>query len=343
MTILIVGGGKMGLSHFAIANRIVGPGNAVVCDAGWMIRQIYKRLNVMTFSSIEKSISSGLQIDGVVIATPTHSHFSVAKTFLDRAVPCFIEKPLTLSSTLSQQLVDMAQLRHVYAQVGFVLRYVATFVKLREVLASGHFGNIRRYRARMSGNVITKPSSDSWRTNFDSGGGCLNEYGPHLIDLCRFVFGNVSHLNDAQMGHIHSANADDWVDFAWTHTSGVAGEVKLNWCDTTKRKSVIDFEVELDKAIIKADNSAFHITLEEGAVTPDALRSELFKPLLPPNVSFYLRGEEYTLQLEDFIGNCMNANHRVDREFGLDLSATLRDGLEVDRLIETIADKVGLR
>lgn len=343
MTILIVGGGKMGLSHFAIANHITGAGNVAVCDAGWIVRQLFKRFGVRTFSSIEKALQSGLNIKGVIIATPTSSHYSIAKNLLEKSIPCFIEKPLTLSSTNSQELLDLACYRGVKAQVGFVLRYVSSFVKLRTWVASGQLGTVKRYIARMNGNVVTKSDTKSWRTNYSMGGGCLNEYGPHLIDLCRFLFGDVADVGEAKKGHLHSILADDSVDFCWTHSSGIAGDVTLNWCDTSKRKSVIDIEVEFDQVTLRADNSAFHVAFAENCVLSDQVRAELASPLIPPKVSYYLRGEEYSLQLEDFIGTCLGSNLRADKEFAIDVAATLHDGLQVDRLIEVIAGKVGLR
>lgn len=343
MTILIVGGGKMGLSHFAIANHIAGAGNVAVCDAGWIVRQLFKRFKVRTFSSIENALQSGLNIQGVIIATPTGSHYSIAKSLLEQSIPCFIEKPLTLSAAKSQELLDLANSQRVVSQVGFVLRYVSSFVKLRTWVASGQLGPVKKYVARMSGSVVTKPDTTSWRTNYSMGGGCLNEYGPHLIDLCRFIFGDIAQVGEAKKEHVHSTLADDSVEFRWTHSSGVAGDVSLNWCDTSKRKSVIDFEVEFDQVTLRADNSAFHVTFTENCFLTDQVKAELVTTLIPPKVSYYLRGEEYSLQLEDFIGACLGNNLRADQEFAIDVAANLHDGLEVDRLIEMIAGKVGLR
>lgn len=333
----------MGLSHFAIANRIAGHGNVAVCDAGWLVRQLFKKFHVRTFSSIEQVFRSDLKVKGVVIATPTGSHYPIAKTFLERSIPCFVEKPLTLSEDKSQVLMDLANTQHVYAQVGFVLRYVGTFALLRKWVASGKLGAVHRYIAKMNGNVITKPDSKSWRTNYSMGGGCLNEYGPHLIDLCRYIFGEVQNIGNASKSHVHSTLADDQVEFVWSHNTGVEGTVHLNWCDTSKRKSVIFFEVEFENVILKVDNSAFHVSFKSNCDLPNEIQKELNQILMPTKVSYYLRGEEYTLQLEDFIGTCLKTNLRVDDELESNIAASLHDGLQVDKLINSIAMKVGLQ
>jgi len=343
VTILIVGGGKMGLSHLAIAGRIAGPANVAVCEANRVIRFLYNRLNVRTYPSIAEAIASHRGIKGAIIATPTPSHYAISKMFLEQSIPCFIEKPLTLRSTRSKELMNLATSGKVYTQMGFVLRYVSTFSRLRDLVRTGALGAVRSYRARMNGNVITKPDTKSWRTDFSAGGGCLNEYGPHLIDLCRFIFGDVMTLQGAEKGHVHSTRADDQMAFNWIHASGVAGEVKLDWCDTSKRKSVIQFDIDFEQARVRGDNSALHFDFHGDNYLSPEERSQISEPLTPPKVSFYLRGEEYTLQLEDFIGRCMGHNYRVDHEFGLENGAQLQDGLEVDLLIESISKKAGLQ
>lgn len=343
MTILIVGGGKMGLSHLAIASRIAGPANVAVCESNRLIRLLYNRLKIRSHSSIEGALASDHEIKGAIIATPTPSHYAISKMLLEHSIPCFIEKPLTLKVTKSTELMDLASSGKVYTQMGFVLRYVSTFSRLRDLVRTGALGTVRSYRARMNGNVITKPDTKSWRTDFSAGGGCLNEYGPHLIDLCRFIFGDVMTLESAEKGHVHSTRADDQMAFNWIHASGAVGEVKLDWCDTSKRKSVIQFEVDFEHARVSGDNSALHFDFHADNSLSPVQRSQISGPLTPPKVSFYLRGEEYTLQLEDFIGRCMGHNYRVDHEFGLENGAQLQDGLAVDLLIESISKKAGLQ
>ncbi len=344
MTILVIGGGKMGMSHLAISSRIAGAGNVAVCDASRVTRFLYNRLKVKTYASVDEALGIvGGGIKGVIVSTPTPSHYSIARKFLELSIPCFIEKPLTLSGSRSLELMELAKSRNVYAQVGFVLRYLSTFSRLRDLVCSGALGPVRSYQARMNGNVITKPDNKSWRTDFSAGGGCLNEYGPHLIDLCRFIFGDVAEIKDAEKEHVHSTRADDRVAFNWLHESGVPGDVKLDWCDTTKRKSVIEFVVEFEYAKVTGDNSALHFSFHDGnALTPEQ-QSHAAAPSVPARVSFYLRGEEYTLQLEDFISRCLGRSCRVDDKFGLENRALLEDGLAVDILIESISKKAGLQ
>lgn len=343
MSIIVVGGGKMGLSHLAIISRIVGPNLISLCDPSWSTRFIFKRFKYKVFSSLDNALNSGTPISGVVVATPTSYHYEITKSAIVRSIPCFIEKPLTLDVCKSRELADLARRNNVYTQMGFVLRFVSSFNRLHSLVETGVLGKVCSYVARMSGNVITKSDNSGWRTNFVAGGGCLNEYGPHLIDLCRFIFGEVSELGSAVKNHVYSNQADDSIDFAWVHESGCVGEVSLNWCDKTKRKSIIEFEVEFDYARVTVNNSALKVELKNSAPLTSEERLLLSTPEVPPQVSFYLRGEEFSLQLETFLGNCLHRKFRVDDNFGIGSQAHIEDGVAVDILIDSIATKVGLQ
>ena len=338
--VLVVGGGKMGLSHLAIASRIVGKRNIVLCDTSWAQRRLIRSFGYRVAPTLAAVWKTGAPVAGVIIATPTPSHMALTEQVLARGIPCFVEKPLTLDPEASARLVqgqgDAA--RH---QMGLVLRYVASFLHLRALVRGGRLGPVTHYSALMAGNVISAPGGASWRTDFARGGGCLNEYGPHLFDLCRFIFGEVASLGSAEAGRVHSTRADDRMHLDWTHASGVPGALQLDWCDLTQRKSLIRFDVHLQHGRIGADNAQAIVTINDDAPLTAAERAELQAPQMPLPVSLYLRGEEYTLQLEAFLGAIAGRNaHAGPVPEGI--AARLGDGLAVDRLIDLVARRSGL-
>jgi scyllo-inositol 2-dehydrogenase (NADP+) len=342
MTVLIVGGGKMGMSHLAIATQYAGKQHVALCDTKLSTRLIFGRIGYRTFRSVDAALKRLGAISGLIVATPTGSHAHLAEWAIDRRIPVFVEKPLTLDVARSAGLASRAKAAGVPAQMGFVLRYVAPFARLRQLAASGVLGKPLGYTARMAGNVITRPDGKSWRNQFAAGGGCLNEYGPHIFDLCRFIFGNVEKVGAVVMTQVHSTLADDRIDLEWTHTDGLQGGVAIDWCDTTKRKSVIEFDVQFTHARITADNSTIRVAFSDAAPLSDAERSDLAAPPAPPPVGFYLRGEEFSLQLEAFISRCAGQPRAGNSSTAAD-PATLEDGAEVDRLIEAVARKAGLK
>ena len=339
--LLIIGGGKMGLSHLAIASQIIGKANIVLCDTSWAQRRLIRSFGFRVAPSLKAVLTAGTPVAGVIIATPTPSHFALAEQVLARGIPCFIEKPLTLdpeaSARLTGQQGDAAQ-----HQIGLVLRYVASFLHLRALVQGGRLGPVLSYSALMAGNVITAPGGDSWRTDFVRGGGCLNEYGPHLFDLCRFIFGEVDSLGTAEAGYVHSTRADDRMHLDWTHVGGLQGALQLDWCDLTQRKSLIRFDVHLQHGRIEADNAQVTVTLPDDAPLTPQERAAMQALVVPLPVSLYLRGEEYSLQLEAFLGAIAGRNAHVGA-VPQNIAARLQDGLAVDRLIDLVARRSGLK
>lgn len=336
MSILVVGGGKMGLSHMAILNRLLDKGSVALCDSSRLSRYVFNKLNIPTFKSLDEALQDPKRWRGAIVATPTSSHFAISKALLQHAIPCFIEKPLTLNPAQSQVLADLQQRSGALVQMGLVARFIQPFARLRRITRSGLLGTPLNYRARMLGNVVTKPDNESWRTDFSRGGGCLNEYGPHLLDLCRAIFGDVKALQSASFGRVYSTRADDNLQISWMHTSGAHGQLLLDWCDTSRRKSAMDFEVHFEHALVRANNAELAVQFGPGCLLDAAQQAELDAPMLPYPVNFYLRGEDYSLQLEVFLERVLG--HKLLRaDIDLDSAASIQDGLEIDCLIKDIA------
>lgn len=344
MTILFVGGGKMGMSHLALATQYVGKENVALCDTKFSTRLLFRFLGYKTFASVDAAAKALDRLDGVLIATPTSSHAPLARWAIDRKVPCFVEKPLTLDVGRSTELTTLAEAAGVPVQVGFVMRYLASFQRLRKLVATGSLGQLLGYAASMRGNVITKPPApDSWQGNFSRGGGCLNEYGPHIIDLSRFIFGSVREVRAVRMALVYSSHADDRISFEWLHENGTPGQIEIDWCDSTKRKSVIEFHVSFENAVVRVDNSTVEIDWKKNAPLSPEARAQIDVPVRPPNVGYYLRGEEFSLELEEFLSTCIGCRLTVDDALEEGTKAHLKDGCEVDRLIDEIARKAGLK
>ena len=106
---VIVGAGKMGLLHGALANRhelleVVG-----MADSSFQSRMVAKGigLEIPVFKNIDSAIGAterGLAI----ICTPPSSHHPIIKKFLERNWAIFVEKPLTMKDKDSRELVDIS-------------------------------------------------------------------------------------------------------------------------------------------------------------------------------------------------------------------------------------------
>lgn len=334
-SIVVIGGGKMGMSHLAIISSIVGKQKVALCDRSFFTRFLFSVLGYKVIPSLDEKFIRLNDLKAVVVATPTPSHAQLVEWSLVRGLPCFVEKPLTLDVDASEHLCDLAKSSGVEVQMGFVMRYVRTYQSLRECVHDNAFGAVLSYRGSMLGNVVTKrPDPKVWIGDSALGGGCLNEYGPHILDLCRFIFGDVDRVVSASLETVFCDRADDFARFELVHTNEVSGEVILNWSDESKRKSVIEFEVLFQFGKMVVDNSGVRIELEKGAT--EAMKDIAHRHTFanPRYVTFYLRGEEFSLQIQRFL-QVVGFNTVIDDEL-IDEAADIDDGLFVDKLISKI-------
>jgi predicted dehydrogenase len=334
----------MGMSHLALATQYVGKCNIALCDSKLSTRLLFRFLGYKTFQSVDIAAKNIDRLTGVIIATPTPSHAQLTRWAIKKKVPCFVEKPLTLDVTNSTDLKALAEAEGMTVQVGFVMRYVASFQRLRKLVKNGLLGPLLSYTASMRGNVITTPpASNNWQGDFARGGGCLNEYGPHIIDVSRFIFGSILEVSTVQMERIYCNSADDRISITWIHESSIHGQIDIDWCDSSKRKSVMEFNVNFAHASVRVDNSTVEIKWKDDSPLSLESRQEIDEPVQPHNVSYYLRGEEFSLELEDFLSTCVGNRLSVEEALPDNITPRLEDGCEVDRLIFEISKKAGLK
>src|SRR5256885_1923446 len=98
----LIGVGKMGLSHYAILAAHSRVNVAAVCDsATYITSSLQKYSGVETFKDYRKMFDSA-ELDCVLVATPTSTHFGVASEALQRGLHVFVEKPLCLDPDQSK-------------------------------------------------------------------------------------------------------------------------------------------------------------------------------------------------------------------------------------------------
>jgi predicted dehydrogenase len=84
------------------------------------------------------------KVDAVSIAVPTVDHFAVAKEFLERGVPCLVEKPLAKSIGEAEELCRIARSRKAALQVGHVERFNPAVTAVLDVVRKPRFIEVHR-------------------------------------------------------------------------------------------------------------------------------------------------------------------------------------------------------
>lgn len=324
----IVGAGKMGLSHYAIANATPGASVAAVCDTSrYVLSVLRKQAGVTTFRSYEEMFAKA-KLDAVIVATPTSTHFRCAMLALSRDLHVFVEKPLTLSAAESEALARSARERRRVNQVGFHNRFIGTFQEARRLLRAGALGDIATIHGRAFGPVVVKEEGSTWRSKKTEGGGCLHDYACHVVDLMNFMIGTPSRVVRARMWSIHSRSVEDAVSASFEYASGATGSLETNWSDPTLRKMTTMVRLEGTRGKLSVDRQELKVHLEPGCAFdgyPEGQSTRYITELQKP-VRFYLRGEEYSAQVESFVSAIQAADAEPENAF--------YSAVETDRVLE---------
>jgi len=88
-------------------------------------------INVPAFNNYKKLLGN---VDGVIIATPTETHYQIAKDFLKSRTHILLEKPITSRQDQAQELINLAQTRQLILQVGFLERFNPAISKILPII-----------------------------------------------------------------------------------------------------------------------------------------------------------------------------------------------------------------
>ncbi|WP_170467460.1 Gfo/Idh/MocA family protein [Ruegeria arenilitoris] len=303
INIAVVGLGKMGLSHYAIAN--VHPmANAVACDDSRFISDVLKKNAQVTIHSDYAKMLATQDLDAVVIATPSRLHASMASAALEKGLHVFCEKPFCLNWQDSLRLAELAKDKGVVTQVGYHYRYVGAFQEVRRILNSGALGNITHVQAEAYGPVVLRHRRSTWRTDNSEGGGCLYDYAAHPLNLLNWYFGTPTQVSGSFLTRVFSEDADDQVMSTLRWDNGATAQLSVNWSDESHRKMSTKITMIGTNGRLFADRQECQLYLRNAdPELPTYTKgwNVRYTTELTDDVWFYLRGEEYSAQLDGFI------------------------------------------
>ncbi len=304
----IIGLGKMGLSHAAIFAAHPQVNLVTACDTSSMILDAFKKYtNIKPYTDFKKMIDES-ELDFIVIATPTKLHHPMVKYALERKLHVFCEKPFSLTSAHGNELVKMAKEAGVVNQVGYHNHFIGTFRELKRLLSAQVLGDLVHFTGEAYGPVVVKGKADSWRSKPEEGGGCLFDYASHVLNLVQEVIAKPVNLQGAIMKSIYSNGVDDAVYALMSLSNNLSGVLSVNWSDETYRKMSTSITVQGKKGKIFCDATEIRIYLKEAnekeGLSKDWTVKYITDFAMP--VNFYLRGEEYSAQVDYFIDNIIN-------------------------------------
>jgi len=323
---IIVGSGKMGLLHGALANISPKLDVVAIVEPSFQSRMVTKGIGIDV--PIYRKIGTPLRKwkDGIaIICTPPHTHFQIVKKCLENGWAVFVEKPLTMESRKSLELDRIASIHGLYNQIGYQLRFspVTQWLK-NHILESGE--DFFELEISILSPQFSQISDESVGKNR---GGIEWDLLPHIIDLGVYF----ASLKD----NINTVEEEAWLE--WVTVGKVASEwsrieASVEIGARAKCSFVADWKSrEVRKVELKGKltfGSRDVICFDSDKIWKGGSKKTIFHRRSGENPYFEIADHEYSYQMSQLIQGFSSGENGPSADF---LSGSI-----VDRIIEKIME-----
>src|SRR5437870_2424288 len=162
------------------------------------------------------------------------------------------EKPLGRDAEESHRIwreVDATGVKHMCA---FNYRFVPAVRLARELVEAGEVGELVHFRGRYLQDWGTDPTLDAWRFQPEEAGGTIGDTGAHVIDLARFLAGEISSVAGVVRTFIPGRQVDDAIAASVEFEGGAIGTIEATRV-TLGHKNALQWELNGTKGSIMFD------------------------------------------------------------------------------------------
>jgi len=140
------------------------------------------------------------EIDVIDIAAPSAIHAEVAIAAAQAGKHVFCEKPLALTLSDAKQMLDAVEKAKVVNCIGFNYRKVPALALAKRMIDEGTIGDVYHFRGIYQQDWLVNPSYPIvWRLQKkEAGYGSHGDMGAHVIDIARFLVGEIAAVSCVQ-------------------------------------------------------------------------------------------------------------------------------------------------
>ena len=260
----IIGAGNMGSGHIAniLAGRCPEIEVTAVADINpERLEYVKTKLpEAGLFNTAEEMLDSGL-VEAAIVAVPHYFHPKYVMECFKRGIHVMCEKPAGVYTKQVKEMNEAAKSAGVVFGMMFNQRTDCLYRKMRELVQSGKYGQIRRTSWIITNWYRPQAYYDSgaWRATWSGeGGGVLLNQCPHNLDLWQWICGMPSKVYTRMyFGKWHDIEVEDdvttFVEYPW----GATGTFITSTGDAPGSNR---FEITMDGARIIADGRKLLLT-----------------------------------------------------------------------------------
>lgn len=207
--------------------------------------------DLITYPDFASVLAS--DIAAVVLATPAPSHYQLAMAALAAGKDVFVEKPMTLRADEARELAEYADLHNRVLMVGHLLLYQPAIAWMRNYIASGELGEVKRAIAHRTKLGKVRSTENVWWS-----------FSPHDVSVVLEL------LSRPQLHHVVATGAAilqpeiaDDVHVELTFTDGKTAHIHASWYSPINQRQTI---VIGDRQMLVYDEIAQTVTIHDKSV-----------------------------------------------------------------------------
>jgi predicted dehydrogenase/glycosyltransferase involved in cell wall biosynthesis/threonine dehydrogenase-like Zn-dependent dehydrogenase len=140
-----------------------------------------------------REMLDSLKPDAVYVCIPPFAHGEPERDLIERGIPFFVEKPVSLDLATAEEIAAAIASKSLITGVGYHWRYLDIVDEARGLLA-------KNPAQLLSGYWLDSTPPPQWWWREDKSGGQMVEQAIHLLDLVRFLVGEVTEVY-GRVGH----------------------------------------------------------------------------------------------------------------------------------------------
>jgi predicted dehydrogenase len=213
LNIGLIGAGFMGKAHslaYAAMPMFFWPAPAIpvrklIADVSEELAQeAALRFGFQNYTGNWHKVIEDKSIDIVDIAAPNNMHHDMVIAAAKAGKHILCEKPLARNGAEAQAMYEAVKRAKVVHMVAFNYRRTPAVALARKLIDDGLIGKILNFRGTYLQSWSADPNSPrSWRFQKSiSGSGALGDIGTHVLDIARYLVGEVTAVNSVLRTYI---------------------------------------------------------------------------------------------------------------------------------------------
>ena len=218
-----------------------------------------------------RAVTRADDIDVVDICVPNLFHAEVACDALAHGKHVICEKPMASTWEGARDMAAAAIAAERVAQVCFYYRVWPAISWARQLVESGELGEVRNFRGWMLQDYAANPAHDlGWRARLaESGAGALGDLGSHIIDIARYLCGEITGLyattRELVQRTVPTPGVDDLATQVVDFAGGAGGVIEASWA-LRGHKCDLGFDLVCERGAVRF---AWERSNEVGVLTGD--------------------------------------------------------------------------